>query len=167
MRLVALHGGTPVDVQVERYGSGYRVTLDDRAFVVDLVSLGASVHSLRFEDGTQFSLIHHSDGDDHEVAIGGSKVRLQIVDPLSLRRTARDDERGAGGTVRALMPGRIVRVMVSKGEAVRKGSALLILEAMKMENEIQAPGDGVIDEIHVESGQTVEAGAPLLHISSK
>ena len=58
-----------------------------------------------------------------------------------------------------------MRVLVAKGDAVRKGAGLLILEAMKMENEITAPADGTVDELFVEAGQTVESGAELLHIS--
>ncbi|MBK5260932.1 MAG: hypothetical protein JJE51_15185 [Thermoanaerobaculia bacterium] len=64
------------------------------------------------------------------------------------------------------MPGRVVRILVEPGAAVRKGAGLLILEAMKMQNEIQAPVDGVVDAIFVESGSTVEGGADLLHIVS-
>jgi biotin carboxyl carrier protein len=63
------------------------------------------------------------------------------------------------------MPGRVVRVLVARGDAVRKGTGLVILEAMKMENEIQAQADGTVDEIFVEPGQTVEAGADLVHIT--
>ena len=62
------------------------------------------------------------------------------------------------------MPGRIVRVLVAQGDTVTKGTGLLILEAMKMENEIQAPVDGTIEELFVKPGETVEGGAPLLHI---
>jgi biotin carboxyl carrier protein len=62
------------------------------------------------------------------------------------------------------MPGRVVRVLVAQGDAVRKGTGLLILEAMKMENEIQALADGTVQEVFVTPGQTVEAGADLMHI---
>ena len=55
-------------------------------------------------------------------------------------------------------------VTVKKGDAVRKGAGLLVLEAMKMENEIQAPADGVVEEILIEPGQTVESGAELIRI---
>ena len=84
-----------------------------------------------------------------------------------MKRKRREDELGEGGVIRAMMPGRIVRVMVGKGELVRKGSVLLVLEAMKMENEIQAPGDGTVDQIFVEAGQTVESGAELVHVTSQ
>ena len=77
-----------------------------------------------------------------------------------------DDEMGGEGVIKALMPGRIVRVLVAKGDSVAKGAGLLVLEAMKMENEIQSPIDGVVDELFVESGQTVEGGAELIHITA-
>ena len=63
------------------------------------------------------------------------------------------------------MPGRIVRVLVNKGDSVTKGAGLLVLEAMKMENEIQAPTDGIVDQLFVTAGQTVEGGAELVHIA--
>jgi biotin carboxyl carrier protein len=64
------------------------------------------------------------------------------------------------------MPGRVVKVLVEPGQEVRKGAGILILEAMKMQNEIQAPVDGVIDRIFVEPGSTVESGGDLVHIAS-
>jgi glutaconyl-CoA decarboxylase len=66
-----------------------------------------------------------------------------------------------------MMPGRIVRVMVKKGDAVRKGASLFVLEAMKMQNDIQAQSDGVIDGLFVEAGQTVESGAELAHLTNQ
>jgi len=59
-----------------------------------------------------------------------------------------------------------VRVLAAKGESVAKAAGLLVLEAMQMENEIQAPAAGVVDEIFVEAGQTVEGGAELIHITA-
>ena len=166
MRFVGRYDGNELPIEVERLGAGYRVKLGDRWIVADLVDAGPAVRSLRLEDGTQFSLLHHREGNEYQVTIGASKVHVEIVDPLALKRKGRDDASGSGGIVKALMPGRIVRVLVAKGDAVRKGTPLLILEAMKMENEIQAPADGTIDELFVEAGQTVEAGADLVHVAS-
>jgi biotin carboxyl carrier protein len=164
VKFVARHDGVDYQVDIERHGSGYRVCIDDRCMMADMVEAGPYVRSLRLEDGTQISLLHHRDGNAHEISMMNAAVRLELVDPLALRRKRREDETGAGGVIKALMPGRIVRVMVSKGDAVRKGTGLLILEAMKMENEIQAPGDGVVEEIFVTVGQTVEMGAELVSV---
>jgi 3-methylcrotonyl-CoA carboxylase alpha subunit len=166
VKFVVREGGNERDVEVVRHGSGYRVRLGDRWFEADFVSIGESVRSLRLEDGTQFALLHHSSGSSHEISYGNATVQLDVVDPLAARRRGRADEMGGGGVVKSLMPGRVVRVLIEKGASVRKGAGLLILEAMKMENEIQAPADGVVDEVFVAAGQTVESGAELLHITS-
>jgi pyruvate carboxylase subunit B len=62
------------------------------------------------------------------------------------------------------MPGRVVRLLVNNGDTVRRGQSLLILEAMKMENDIQSPVDGLVDEIFIKAGDTVDAGGQLLHV---
>ena len=165
MKLTAKEGDVEREVEVERHGTGYRVRIGDRWMDVDLANVGNYVRSLRMEDGTQFSLVHHRDGSMHEITLGGATLHVEIIDPSAARRRGHDDHLGASGTVKALMPGRVVRVLVEKGDAVKKGTGLLILEAMKMENEIQAPADGTVDDIFVNAGQTVEAGTDLVHIA--
>ncbi|HEV3486435.1 MAG TPA: biotin/lipoyl-containing protein [Vicinamibacterales bacterium] len=165
MRFIAREGGRELDVEVHRHGGGYRVRIGELWMEADFVNVGPRVYSLRLEDGTQVALMHHREGGHHEITIGNATVHVEVVDPLAARRKRREDETGGSGTVKALMPGRVVRVLVAKGESVRKGAGLLILEAMKMENEIQAPADGVVDEVFVEAGQTVESGTELVHIA--
>ena len=164
MKFIAREGETETPVEVTRHGTGYRVCIGDRCFEADFVQVGRYVRSLRLEDGTQFSLVHHREGSAHEISLGGATVHVEMIDPLAARRKRRDDEMGGGGVIKALMPGRVVRLLVAQGDTVSKGTGLLILEAMKMENEIQAQTAGVVDKIFVEPGQTVEAGAELLHI---
>ena len=72
----------------------------------------------------------------------------------------------AGGkSVDAPMPGNIISVNVKPGQAVKKGDVLLILEAMKMENEIMAPCDGTVGAVNVAAGQTVQSGQQLLTLA--
>jgi biotin carboxyl carrier protein len=165
VRFVARHEGVEIPVEVERDGAAYRVKIGDRWMAADLVEAGPYLRSLRLEDGTQFSFVHHRNGTAHEISLRASTVHVELIDPLALKRTRREDDTGGAGIVKALMPGRIARILVEKGAAVRKGAGLLVLEAMKMENEIQAPGDGVIDEIFVSAGDTVDAGADLVHVA--
>ncbi|MBE3519604.1 MAG: biotin/lipoyl-binding protein [Firmicutes bacterium] len=70
------------------------------------------------------------------------------------------------GVIKAPIPGSISEVKVKPGDQVKRGQVLLLLEAMKMQNEIIAPGDGVVEEVYVSQGQTVNTGDPLLKISS-
>ncbi len=71
---------------------------------------------------------------------------------------------GEGTPVDAPMPGTILKVNVSQGQAVKEGDVLLVLEAMKMENEIMAPKSGTVKQVLVSKGSTVETGAPLVRI---
>ena len=167
MRFVARHDGNDIPVEVERNGGGYRVKLGERWIEADIVTAGPALRSLRLADGTQYALVHHQNGNLHEVTLADSTIHVEMTDPLALRRRKAGDEMGGGGILRALMPGRIARVLVEQGATVTKGRGILILEAMKMENEIQAPVDGVVDRVFVEAGQTVDSGAELAHITSE
>ena len=71
---------------------------------------------------------------------------------------------GAGEAVSAPMPGNILKVNVKAGDAVKSGTVLVVLEAMKMENEIMAPKDGTVTQVLVNKGSTVDTGAPLVVI---
>ena len=166
MKFVARYEGEEIAVEVERRGGGYQVTIGDRTMDVDLINAGRFLHSLRFDDGRQFALLHQRDGDRHKVTLGGRTLHVELFNPLALNRAGSDDAAGQAGTIRALMPGRVIRLLVAPGETVRRGTGLLILEAMKMENEIVAPADGVLSEFFVKPGDTVEVGADLAHLDS-
>ena len=79
---------------------------------------------------------------------------------------AKAEPAAAGGNVIAPMPGTVLQVNVSTGDKVTKGQTLLVLEAMKMENEIMAPADGVVQEVNITQGVSVNAGDTLIVLSS-
>lgn len=165
MRFMARRGQTTIPVEVERSASGYQVRLNGRLFMADLISVDGPLRSLRLEDGRHFLLTHHRDGTRHSVSFGGREVQLELLDPLAFKRDASAKAAGVeGARVKAFMPGRVVRLLVEPGAEVRSGEGLLILEAMKMENEITAPRDGKVKAIHVRPGQTVEGGTELLDL---
>jgi len=99
------------------------------------------------------------DGRDWHIYIEGAHRRLTLHDELE----GLDIDAG-GGSLAAPMPGRIIAVMVKPGDRVTKGAPLLILEAMKMEHTIFAPGDGVVQEIHYAASEQVPEGAELLRL---
>ncbi|MCC6809511.1 MAG: biotin/lipoyl-binding protein [Deltaproteobacteria bacterium] len=104
------------------------------------------------------------------VDLGVTKI---FVEALTLREAQKRklQEASAGGAgdwqVRSPMPGKVVSVLVAEGAVVKKGQGLVVIEAMKMENELRAPDAGIIKEIQVKPGQTVVASAVLLAASSK
>jgi biotin carboxyl carrier protein len=91
---------------------------------------------------------------------------------LSLKRAGETDAAASGGAKKALrirsqMPGKIVRIQIKEGDTVQKGDALLVMEAMKMENEIRAAQTGVVKAVKVSVGQAVETGADLVLMDSQ
>ena len=85
--------------------------------------------------------------------------------PAAPAKPAAPQETTAGGAILAPMPGTILSVAVQVGASVTKGQTLLVLEAMKMENEIQAPADGVVQQVNVSQGLSVNAGDTLIVLS--
>ncbi|HEU5260597.1 MAG TPA: acetyl-CoA carboxylase biotin carboxyl carrier protein subunit [Gemmatimonadales bacterium] len=103
------------------------------------------------------------------LGVAGERVEVEVVDERTRQiqmLTGVHSAAGGGGAVRAPMPGLVVRVEVSEGQRVEAGAALVVVEAMKMENELRAPRAGVVRTVHVESGQAVEKGAALVTLAS-
>ncbi len=123
-----------------------RVTVDGIAYDITLESEKAIV-----------------DGIAHSFQVSGlTAARPSAPGPA---RAAPPDAAGAGA-IRAIMPGAIVRLLVAKGDEVAKDDVILVLEAMKMENELRAPMSGVVQAIHVQPGQAVEMNDVLAEIKA-
>ena len=101
----------------------------------------------------------HWDGRTHDVAVQSARVH-------ALRRRLREEGPGTGSAVpvEAVMPGVVTKIMVEEGQTVTEEDGLLVVDAMKMENEIRAPATGVIAELSVEAGQEVKRGQRLCTI---
>jgi biotin carboxyl carrier protein len=143
--LIVTVNGEPMDLKYSEADRHGQVTLqhDDRSF-------GASI-----------------EGSDSEVSItlAGHSYQMQIEDERE--HAAHVAERAAskgGGTLKAVMPGVVVETLVAVGDEVGEGQPLLILEAMKMQNEILASGPGIVARFHVEPGQAVAAGEKLVDL---
>ena len=97
------------------------------------------------------------------VSVGGNDHEIRLTDPKRLRGAGNTAE-AAGGRVeiKTAMPGKIVRILVNDGDEVQKGDGLIVVEAMKMQNEMRAPKHGHISHIRVAEGDTVAAGDILL-----
>ena len=150
-------------VEVQDLPSGaLSVMVDGQAVNADVVALGEQL-SVRI-DGKMVDLT--TEGSAPRVGIIGRGYRTYVEVESERQRAANAVKKGAGGAsenlVRAPMPGRIVKVLVAKGDAVKAGQALLVMEAMKMENELKAKADATIAEVHVVAGAAVEGGTKLV-----
>jgi len=131
--------GRPLEVSVGEAVRGYRSLL-----------IGTASHELGLE----------REGDGYRVSFPGASVVVALADAASGSATLAPREHGPS-RVTAPMPGRIVRLLSSAGADVVAGQGLLVIEAMKMENELRAPRGGRLQELLVREGQAVEAGALL------
>ena len=161
-------GGRVRSVTVDRTGDTFAVTVDGRVRQVDAVRVDAQTLSL-IVGGTAPATVY-------DVAIvpdrgaAGWVVRVGhvpvAVSPAGRRQQQSGDRARAAGPLRivAPMPGKIIRVLVREGDQVRARQPIVVVEAMKMENELRAERDGTVTEILVAEGRTVDSGALLVVI---
>ena len=105
------------------------------------------------------------------LGVAGERVEVEVQDERTrgaqaLAGKGRVVGGGGGGTVHAPMPGLVVRIEVAEGQQVDAGAGLVVVEAMKMENELRAPRAGMVQTVHVAVGQAVEKGASLVTLAS-
>ena len=117
-------------------------------------------------DGDELEVSIEQDGNVYHATIEGETFEVTIPEATSSapRKRASSGGRKKGGMVSASMPGKVVTVEVQVGEVVSEGQTVLILEAMKMQNEVAAPIDGIVSAIHCKDGMNVEANVPLILI---
>jgi biotin carboxyl carrier protein len=115
-------------------------------------------------DNRSFEIEVDNTDDEYRVLVDGRNYRIHLVDERRVRVGAAQSGQQLQGRqmVSVPMPGKIIAVLVAVGDAVEKGQGLVIVEAMKMENEVRSPISGEVKEIKVKPGDTVEGGALLV-----
>jgi biotin carboxyl carrier protein len=164
VRLSLTLAGRPVAVEVEALGNGrYRVRLPDETVELDVRPVARGAYSVLL-DGQAHAVDVTEEGEELLVAVGGETERVRVEAPGRRRQPA--GEHGAGRQrVVAPMPGRVVAVLVRVGQTVEPGAPLVVLEAMKMENEFRATARGVVREVRVTPGQAVNGGDLLVEVA--
>lgn len=159
---VTLIGGRRSVVELQQKGpSLFSVWVDGVERRVDSVEIAPGSFSLLVDD-RPFVAEVCGDAEGYTVDVGGTRVTVQLTDASARSAEEVAAATAAGPTaIRAMMPGRVVALLANPGESVKKGAGILVVEAMKMENEVTAPAAGKIVEIRVEPGQTVETGQVL------
>lgn len=119
-------------------------------------------------NGETFEVKLEPDGNSWKATVEGETFIVEVegdsAQPIAKPKRS-GKKRKKSGTVSSSIPGKVITVEVEVGQEVAEGDVVLILEAMKMQNEIQAPVSGTVTEIHCEEGQSIEANVPLLIIT--
>ena len=162
----------------------YVTTIDSQEFEVEVVDerhirVGKHLLEVDFEavsgqpvfslilDGKSYEAFVYQNDEDWDVLLHGRQYQVKVEDEREKRLKA---AAGGGGALqgefhlKAPMPGLIVSTLVAEGEKVKKGQILLILESMKMQNELKSPRDGTVGRVRVTAGESVEQRQTLLSV---
>lgn len=167
-------------VDVRRDGEGWVVSVEGRTHTISVSEVAGRWSFLTSLAGARSSgsgnetawrsdeVSFEDDGSGSVVHVNGEAVRLSVIDARAGGwRRAHESSDGADGprAIRAPMPGRIVKVLVKPGDAVAARQGVVVVEAMKMENELRAPRAGVVADVRASAGMSVEANAVLVTLT--
>ena len=163
MKLHAAIAGYQTDIQIRGHDGRVFAELDGRAYELDahdsvdgfLLTYDGSVFNCRIEGRPK-------SGSSIEIIVGTTQFAVTLTDPKRLRSAASASAQGDDAArVLAPMPGKVVRVMVEAGAKVKAGDGIIVVEAMKMQNEIKAPKAGTVIALNIQTGATVNGGDVL------
>lgn len=144
-------------------GTTYRIVVDGNSVLVNGQPFVVGFEDDRvLVDGTPYDVLLEGD----QAVVGGIAYDLSVqgLEEEKIRPKAAATVAATEGAVIAIMPGKIMRILVNQGDEVAEGDVICILEAMKMENELKAPRAGTVRALHAQPGQDVEMGAVLAEI---
>jgi biotin carboxyl carrier protein len=158
LRTIELEVGNPEPGASARQ---YRATLDGQPIEFEAQLLHPGVLSLLI-DHRAYRVVLENDSEEPAVHIAGERHPYRIEDPRSLK-TRRSHAHGHDGPkpIKASMPGRVVRLLVKPGDVVEANQGVVVIEAMKMQNELKSPKAGTVADLRVAPGATVTAGEVL------
>ncbi|MGB7926209.1 MAG: biotin/lipoyl-containing protein [Pyrinomonadaceae bacterium] len=163
MKLTAEIAGGHHELNIKRDGARLSAEIDGRRYEIEAREIGSGIYLL-IDDGRVYECRVDRGRAGFNVNVGDHLYAVTIADPKRLRgaqaQGAHDGE-GAAQVV-APMPGKVVRVLVREGAQVEAGEGLVIVEAMKMQNEMKSPRAGTVVAVHAEAGATVNAGDVLV-----
>jgi biotin carboxyl carrier protein len=163
-RYLATFGGVDQELEVEETSPHrLRLKIAGRQFEADVRKVGDSSFSVLIGNRS-FDLEVVPEGDELIVASRGATTRVTLLDTARRSRGTVGGRPAVAGKaqLKAMMPGRVINVLVGVGDEVALQQGLVVIEAMKMENELKSPKAGKITEVKVKPGQTVEKGDLLI-----
>ena len=148
-------------------GDKIKVKVDDIIYDLDLVMVERGVYSILFKGKSyNVELIEGSSPKDYVINTFSGSFNVELVDAESRYKKNRNNsiEGSSDGRISSPMPGKVVKIPVKVGDKVLKDEVVVVISAMKMESDYKSPIDGVVSEIFVNEGDTVDSNQPLIFI---
>jgi acetyl/propionyl-CoA carboxylase alpha subunit len=156
-------GERRIDVDVRRVGERFEVALDGASYSLEFLPVGTGLSAMLCADGRTFAVAHRHEGPGRwRISLGDREFQVYLRDPLEREVAGKGFAAAGPQEVRAPIPGKVVSIAIAAGDAVTAGQPLVVLEAMKMQNQICAEGAGTVESIAVTPGVTVEGGQVLV-----
>lgn len=154
------------NVEIKRAGESLTVSLDGQVVEADCVEIDCNTFSILLADQSkEVRIVPLADGT-LKLHAGQQEFTAEVSDPRAWRGRRHGAIAVEGSQqVVAPMPGKVIRVLAKSGDAVEAGQGLLVIEAMKMQNEIRSPKSGIVERLHIKEGQAVNAGEVLCTVS--
>lgn len=164
MKLKAQIGERVEDLNIKIEAGAVSAEIGDRSYRLEVSRPGPNSYLFLVGTNVYECRVSTRPGSKEivDIDVGAHGFPVTIVDPKRLRSGQNSDRHHHGvAEIRAPMPGKVVRVQIEAGANVEKGAGLVVVEAMKMQNEMKSPRDGVVVSVNVKAGDTVNAGDVL------
>jgi glutaconyl-CoA/methylmalonyl-CoA decarboxylase subunit gamma len=150
-----------------RFLNGTEIFIDDKRYEYEIIRLTEGSYLLRLNNNFYEIPLESKNGISSSISVGGETFEVMVRSLLQEKAASIIDQKNAASfrmEVKAPMPGMITKLKAAENSIVSQGDAIVILEAMKMENEVRSPFNGILKEIYVKEGMAVEKGAKLFLI---
>lgn len=164
MKLQAELNNEKREIEILSEGDKVFARVDDREYELEASEPEPNVFLLKNENKIYevFVSPQQNAGEPLQVKVKNQSFEINLIDPKRLRGAGGAGESADGAAeIKTAMPGKVVRVLVKPGAEIQKGDGVIIVEAMKMQNEMKSPKDGIVKEIRFSEGATVNAGEIL------
>jgi biotin carboxyl carrier protein len=166
MKFEVLISGKNRGVELQRESGAWRIALDGQSVAADVAEIDPHTFSILLNGQSHEIRVTPLAGGTLQLQCGSHEFTAEIIDPRAWRAGRRAGAEAEGRQqVIAPMPGKVIRVLVKLGDHVETGQGLLVVEAMKMQNEIRSPKSGTVERVLAQEGQPVNAGEVLCEVA--
>ena len=171
MKRTLMIGKEQHEVELVRQDGVTTLTWNGEPMPVDLLEVEPGCYSIVMTGKSvdvRLDAARHPDPDVHayRATLFDGAYEFALQDPMKALLAAAGGASAGGGVLTSPMPGKIVKILVKEGDTVAEGQTLLIMEAMKMQNELKAAGAGAVTKVHVQEGAAVETGVSLVTLTA-